>query len=170
MQSDGERSFETYWRQLGGPDFVTEFRFHPTRKWPFDFAWPSIKTAIEIDGGEWTGGRHVRGSGFQGDLEKINAALVLGWQVYRFTPSQLEENPFLLEPIIALIKTKLLETIQQHHSGDLNMETENSRLYRLAKEAIRKLFEDMSVDSDVAVNNLEGLIDEIELLRDSLSA
>lgn len=71
------------------PDAVTEHRFHPTRKWRFDFAIPSARLAIEIDGGVWTSGRHSRGAGQIADMEKLNAAAILGWRVLRFTPQQI---------------------------------------------------------------------------------
>jgi very-short-patch-repair endonuclease len=61
-----------------------EYRFHPTRKWRFDFAFPDRMVAVEIEGGVWTGGRHTRGSGFVADIEKYNAAAALGWFVFRF--------------------------------------------------------------------------------------
>lgn len=62
-----------------------EFAFHPTRKWRFDFAWPDIKLAVECEGGIWTNGAHTRGAHFEGDAEKYNQALLLGWRVLRFT-------------------------------------------------------------------------------------
>lgn len=62
-----------------------EFRFHPQRKWRFDFAWPDRKIAVEVDGGTWVGGRHVQGAGFENDCRKMNAAALLGWRVLRFT-------------------------------------------------------------------------------------
>ncbi len=68
-------------------DSCAEFRFHPTRKWRADFAIPSIRLLIEIDGGIWSGGRHTRGGGFIGDMEKLNAAACLGYRVLRFQPS-----------------------------------------------------------------------------------
>ena len=71
------------------PDAVAEHRFHPTRKWRFDYAIPSAKVAVEIDGGVWTGGRHSRGAGQIKDMEKLNAAAIYGWRVLRFTPQQL---------------------------------------------------------------------------------
>ncbi len=83
-----ERLFSAH----GLPDPVPELRFHATRKWRFDFAWPECKLAIEIDGGAWTKGRHTRGRGFVADMEKLNAATVLGWRVLRFTPAQMKSG------------------------------------------------------------------------------
>jgi hypothetical protein len=30
------------------PDPVTEYRFHPTRRWRMDFAWPAHQVAVEL--------------------------------------------------------------------------------------------------------------------------
>jgi very-short-patch-repair endonuclease len=67
-----------------------EFRFHPTRKFRFDFAWPEFRLGLEIDGGIWTGGRHVRPKGFLRDQEKTNLAAVEGWAVLRVTPQDFQ--------------------------------------------------------------------------------
>ena len=40
---------------------------------------------VEVDGGTYSGGRHVRGSGYEKDAEKLNQAAVDGWTVLRFT-------------------------------------------------------------------------------------
>ncbi len=66
-----------------------EYRFHDTRKWRFDFAFPRHKVAVEIEGAVWTQGRHTRGSGFVKDMEKYNTAASLGWRILRFTPSEM---------------------------------------------------------------------------------
>ena len=66
-----------------------EHKFHPTRKWRFDFANPSKKIAIEFEGGIWIHGGHVRGSGIIRDTEKYNEAQILGWKVLRYTSSTL---------------------------------------------------------------------------------
>lgn len=68
-----------------------EFRFAPPRRWRFDFAWPEHRVAVEVDGGAWTGGRHVHPQGFARDHEKLNAAVMQGWRVLRFTPQMLDE-------------------------------------------------------------------------------
>lgn len=62
-----------------------EFRFDQQRKWRFDFCIIKVRLAAEIEGAIWTQGRHTRGKGYQGDLEKYNSALVLGWRVFRFS-------------------------------------------------------------------------------------
>ena len=68
---------------------VCEYRFHPTRKWRFDYAWPDQMIALEVEGGGWVRGRHHRPKGFAEDLEKYNTALDMGWLVYRITPQDL---------------------------------------------------------------------------------
>lgn len=73
----------------GLPEPVAEYRFHPVRKWRFDYAWPAQKIALEVEGGVWTGGRHTRGAGFLKDCEKYNTAAIFGWRVLRVTPAQL---------------------------------------------------------------------------------
>ena len=70
-------------------------RFHPTRRWRFDLAWPRHLLALEIDGGVWTQGRHVRGDGFIRDLEKMNEAQLAGWRVLRVTPDQVKDGSAL---------------------------------------------------------------------------
>lgn len=70
--------------QAYGLEPKPEYKFHPSRKWKFDFAFPDRMVAVEIEGGVWTGGRHTRGSGFIADMEKYNAAASLGWFVFRF--------------------------------------------------------------------------------------
>lgn len=79
-------------RALKLPMPVEEFKFHPERKWRFDFAYPDLKIAIEVEGGTWSGGRHTRGSGYEKDCEKYNTACLLGWSVLRFTSSMIKRG------------------------------------------------------------------------------
>ena len=75
---------------------VAELKFHPVRKWRADFALPSYKVLIEIDGGIWSGGRHTRGAGFIGDMEKLNEAAILGWRVLRFQPKDVNRTNIVI--------------------------------------------------------------------------
>lgn len=80
------------WCRANG--FVSPKRRLP-RKWRADFRVPvrhDVPILIEIDGGGWTQGRHVRGKGFEADLEKLNAAALLGYRVLRFTPAMVEDG------------------------------------------------------------------------------
>ena len=72
----------------GFKDFVREYKFCPTRRWRLDLADLCRLLAIEVEGGIWTGGRHVRGSGFTKDIDKYNELAILGWRLLRFTPDQ----------------------------------------------------------------------------------
>lgn len=84
-RSQLELLFESQLNMCGIGGYVTEHRFHPVRKWRFDFAWLDKSIAVEIEGGTWSGGRHTRGSGFEADCEKYNEAAAIGWTVFRFT-------------------------------------------------------------------------------------
>jgi len=90
-----EQTFYTRWRQLAPsfPEPVEEHRFHNTRRWRFDFAWPEKMVAVECEGGTYTGGRHTRGTGFAKDCEKYNTATAMGWRVFRCTRGMLNKKP-----------------------------------------------------------------------------
>lgn len=75
-------------KQLGEAP-AKEYVFHPVRKWRFDYAFPGAKIALEVEGGVYTGGRHIRPKGFLGDVDKYNAAAVMGWRVLRVVPDRL---------------------------------------------------------------------------------
>jgi very-short-patch-repair endonuclease len=74
---------------------VREYKFDSIRKWRFDFAWPNLRLAIEIEGGIWTGGRHTRGKGFLDDCSKYNQAALAGWMVLRFPTEQIQSGEAL---------------------------------------------------------------------------
>ena len=75
-------------QQFPQAEVVKELQFHPERKWRFDYAFPSRKIAIEIDGAIWTLGRHNRPRGYLNDMEKLNTAASMGWLVLRFSTGE----------------------------------------------------------------------------------
>jgi very-short-patch-repair endonuclease len=81
-------------RAHGLPAPEREVRFHPTRRWRFDFAWPDRMIAVECEGGTSAPGRsrHGWGSGFESDCEKYNEAALRGWTVLRFTMAMIQDG------------------------------------------------------------------------------
>ncbi|WP_151725775.1 DUF559 domain-containing protein [Acinetobacter radioresistens] len=73
-------------------EFEQEFEFHPKRKWRADFHLVGKKILVEVEGAIWSGGRHTRGKGYIGDMEKYNAATMLGYQVIRFSTDQVKSG------------------------------------------------------------------------------
>jgi len=57
-----------------------EFIFCPGRKWKFDFCFPLLRLAIELEGGV----HRIKGR-FAGDVEKYNKATLMGWKLLRYT-------------------------------------------------------------------------------------
>lgn len=102
-ESDLEKTMAFQIRVVKLPKPAREYRFHPERKWRFDFAWPEHKVALEIDGGTWGGGRHTRGAGFEEDCHKLNAAAVLGWRVLRATGGMVHDGT-AINTLEALLK------------------------------------------------------------------
>lgn len=91
VRSKGEAIFALHRGAYGIDPPEREYRFC-ARRWRFDFAWPEKKIAVEIEGGTWSRGRHVRGKGYEADLEKYNAAAEQGWRVFRYTTKQVESG------------------------------------------------------------------------------
>jgi hypothetical protein len=108
-------------KALGLPEPETEQKFHPDRKWKFDYAWPAVvanrplydrdariqwagvcedmeitekvSLAIEIQGGTYLRGKHSRGAGQANDMEKYNEAQRLGWRVLLFDSNMISSQP-----------------------------------------------------------------------------
>ena len=86
--------------EAGWPKPEREYRFHPTRRWRFDYCWRwpeatarqgfGVCVALEVQGGIWSRGKHGRGSGIVKDYEKLNHAQANGWRVLQLTPQQVK--------------------------------------------------------------------------------
>lgn len=88
-----------------------EYAFHPVRRWRFDFAWPELRLAVEVEGGVYSHGRHNRPQGFIGDTEKYNAAAEAGWTVLRYTGTAIRSGN-AVEQVRTIIDERLASDSQ----------------------------------------------------------
>jgi very-short-patch-repair endonuclease len=113
--SELEKKFIWYWVHVikGTGDLTLEHKFHPSRKWRFDFAHIPTKVAVEIEGGiglrkaksgKLFTGRHAQSAGFNSDCEKYNEAALMGWTVFRLTSKMVTSTD--LEKIASFIKQR----------------------------------------------------------------
>lgn len=102
VQSEGEVTLARDLRALK-INFKQEYKFHPERNWRADFLITGTKILIEVEGGIWSGGRHTRGKGFIADMEKYNAAAVMGFKVLRFDTQQVKSG-LAIKQIEGLLK------------------------------------------------------------------
>ncbi len=87
-----QAELEAFCESRGFPKPVTEYKFHPVRRWRFDFAFPDWLIAIEVDGGVFIQGGHTRGKGYENDREKDGEATAMGWRVLRVSTGQLKKG------------------------------------------------------------------------------
>ena len=92
-KSDLEAALALHLRANDFPEWETEHRFHPKRKWRFDFAWPEQRVALEVQGGiHMAKSGHNTAAGITRDCEKANEAVVLGWKVLSVTADQIHDG------------------------------------------------------------------------------
>ena len=84
-----EQNLELQMRLAKIPPWRTQFKFHPTRRWKSDFAWPDKMLMLECEGGVWCQGRHTRPAGYENDCYKYNEALLMGYRVIRVTSTHI---------------------------------------------------------------------------------
>lgn len=89
-----------------------EQRLVPGRRWRADLAWPSHRVAIELQGGIWTRGHHVRGREYEHDCEKMLHAAAQGWRVLPLTWTMLVHNP---QEVARLLNEIIRCTEPAHH-------------------------------------------------------
>lgn len=78
------------------------------RDWRFDFCIPGLMLAFEVEGGAWGKSRHTTGSGFSEDLKKYDAAMRLGWTIYRTDPAMVRSGR-AIETIKLLIAMRVAD-------------------------------------------------------------
>lgn len=78
------------------PEPILEYKLCEDRKWKADFVWLTPhKILLEVEGGIWAQGRHVRPEGFTKDCEKYNTAALLGFIVLRVTKLHLTNGKMI---------------------------------------------------------------------------
>lgn len=100
--------------QLGILRPQAEYQFDDIRKWRFDFAWPGVRIAIEIEGGisDRHRGRHMRAQGYQTDLDKYNTGTSYGWRIFRFSSRDIQENRPIFIASLEYCKSVVLANYQ----------------------------------------------------------
>ena len=78
--------------EAGLPEPTREYKFLKNRRFRFDYSWPVLKFAVELQGGVFSRGGHVTGKGYTSDREKMNLALLDGWRVMEITSGQVSEG------------------------------------------------------------------------------
>lgn len=119
-EPEKKSTIEEQLEAAGLPAPSTEYLFAREigRRWAFDFAWPSLRLAVEIEGAAFgrvirvfsgvehrrgaqipisnktirVGGRHNTGQGMQADCEKYSWAAILGWTVVRATTTMVRDG------------------------------------------------------------------------------
>lgn len=89
--SKGEETLALHLRHYGIP-FKREYKFHPTRRWRFDF-FVNHSFGVEVEGlSNLNKSRHQTIKGYTADCEKYNEALIIGYPVFRFTSAQVQNG------------------------------------------------------------------------------
>lgn len=111
LHREFESLIQTYLPKLL-PLTVAEYKFHPERRYLFDYCWPCYSVAVDIQGGIYINpaskGRrsgHVSPKGMENDMEKINLAQSCGWIMLQFAPNHIRQKPrYVVEVILSAIK------------------------------------------------------------------
>lgn len=133
-QSKYEAEFDLQLRAVKISDYVPELRFHPPRKFRFDFAFPHIMFAVEIEGVTWDIGRHQRKAGYEKDLEKYTIAMLDGWTVYRCSGQAVTDGTAITNTL------QMLRDLENgnHRSGIRGNSPRNVEQRELSRQRIGK--------------------------------
>ena len=101
-----EKAFALALQRFRLPPAVEQLKFalDVERKWAFDFAWPQFLVAVELNGivsGFCNGrtvdcGGHGTVVGRTRDMDKGNAAILLGWSVLVFSQSHVSSGDAII--------------------------------------------------------------------------
>jgi len=88
---------EALYRQIVAAELPKPERQYPFaksvgRQYRADFAFLDERLIVEVNGGAFIGGRHVRGAGYENDLERNAIATALGFKVMGVTPRHIRSG------------------------------------------------------------------------------
>ncbi len=89
--SDAEEALAFQLKAVG-IEFEREFKFHPERKWRFDFVLKAFPSAIAVEVEGQHNGAHKSYERAEEDLEKFNEAAIGCWFVLRFSTAMVEDG------------------------------------------------------------------------------
>lgn len=84
-----------------GPGIKKRLSAAKLKDWRFDFAWPELMLAVEVEGitsygrnknGSMRLGRHQTAKGMEEDCLKYGEAMKLGWNLYRCTGGMVKQG------------------------------------------------------------------------------
>ena len=97
MAKHNEEYFFGLLEEAGIPIPVTEYEFSSRKnkegmykRWRFDYAWPEYGLALEVQGGNFAGGRHSRGGALKQEYQKVNSAAAEGWRIMFTIPEWID--------------------------------------------------------------------------------
>lgn len=74
-----------------GINYKRQYKWHPDRRFKADFlVMPDI--LVEVQGGIWTKGRHVRAMGYQMDCQKMCLAQLHGYSILYVTDKMIQSG------------------------------------------------------------------------------
>ena len=99
------------WLTLNGLAYVREYYFNKAKKygepdWHSDFYLPELNLIIEVEGGIWNNGGHVRPIGYLGDIDKYNAITMADIKLLRIDTDRL--NSYYFKQLILTLKDTLV--------------------------------------------------------------
>jgi very-short-patch-repair endonuclease len=117
--SDLEDLLAQQMKFAGLPEPEREYRFAPPRRYRADFAYPDKMILIEVEGGVWTNGAHVRGKHYTSDCSKYNLAATMGFRVLRFTGEMIKSGLALrtIEEVLNEKQSDLQKTFEYQKQG-----------------------------------------------------
>lgn len=101
-RSEAEEELTFQMMAAGLPPFQRQARFDKKRKFLADFLFETQRLIVEVQGGTWTGGRHVHPKGYEDDCERMIIAQLNGYRI-AYVTSDMVWDGRALKWVIALI-------------------------------------------------------------------